>query len=222
MEWFYAKNNQQLGPVTLDVLTAMFHRGELQPTDLVWRDGMPNWIPASSTPELASAVSGPASPIGYYNPVAAGAMGGQPIYAGFWLRWVAAIIDGLLLGVVGFILNFVIRLQHPIINNPGRAPQFFFLEFFTLPALLGWVIAWLYHSLMESSPTQGSLGKMALGLIVTDMAGQRITFARASGRFWGKFLSEMTLFIGYMMAGWTERKQALHDILASCLVIRRP
>ena len=60
-----------------------------------------------------------------------------------------------------------------------------------------------------------------LGLKVTDLAGNRITFARASGRFFGKILSGMILGIGFLMAGFTARKQALHDILAGCLVLRQ-
>jgi uncharacterized RDD family membrane protein YckC len=56
---------------------------------------------------------------------------------------------------------------------------------------------------------------------VTDLNGNRISFGRATGRYFGKFISSLTLMIGYMMAGWTRRKQALHDIMAECLVLRR-
>jgi uncharacterized RDD family membrane protein YckC len=62
---------------------------------------------------------------------------------------------------------------------------------------------------------------MACGMKVTDENGNRITFARATGRYFGEYLSALTLFIGYMMAGWTERKQALHDLLAGTLVVRK-
>jgi len=84
------------------------------------------------------------------------------------------------------------------------------------------VLVWLYFAMMESSVYQATLGKMALGLQVTDRQGNRIGFARASGRFFGKIVSGMILLIGYMMAGWTERKQALHDMLADTLVVRKP
>jgi uncharacterized RDD family membrane protein YckC len=73
---------------------------------------------------------------------------------------------------------------------------------------------------MESSSRQATVGKMTLGLKVTDLAGRRISFARASGRYFAKYVSSMTLLIGYIMAGFTERKQALHDIIAGTLVIR--
>jgi uncharacterized RDD family membrane protein YckC len=75
---------------------------------------------------------------------------------------------------------------------------------------------------MESSPYQGTLGKMALGLIVTDLQGRPLSFARASGRFFGKIITGMIPFgIGYIMAGFTEKKQALHDMIAGCLVLRK-
>jgi uncharacterized RDD family membrane protein YckC len=81
------------------------------------------------------------------------------------------------------------------------------------------VVGWLYHTWMESSRYQATLGKIALGIIVTDLNGARISFARANARFFGKWISGMIMNIGYLMAAFTEKKQALHDILAGCLVI---
>lgn len=76
----------------------------------------------------------------------------------------------------------------------------------------------VYWVLMESSRWQASLGKLALGLKVVDEKGQRLTVVRALGRNLLKILSCATLMIGFMMAGWTQRKQALHDKIADCLV----
>ena len=73
---------------------------------------------------------------------------------------------------------------------------------------------------MESSAKQATVGKMALGIIVTDLDGRRIGFGRATGRYFAKILSALTLGIGFLMAGFTERKQALHDMVASCLVVK--
>jgi uncharacterized RDD family membrane protein YckC len=83
------------------------------------------------------------------------------------------------------------------------------------------VLNWLYFSLLESSGWQATLGKKALGLEVTDLAGRRISFGRATGRFFAKYISAIILMIGFLMAGFTEKKQALHDILAGTLVIRK-
>ena len=74
---------------------------------------------------------------------------------------------------------------------------------------------------MESSSLQATLGKMIFGMKVMDLNGNRISFARATGRHFAKYISSAILFVGYIMAGFTERKQALHDMLAGTLVIRR-
>ena len=95
------------------------------------------------------------------------------------------------------------------------------LEMLMMGSALGTVVEWLYHSLMESSRYQGSLGKMALGIVVTDMSGRRISFGRATARHFSKIVSGLTIYIGFMMAGWTRQKQALHDMIAGCLVIRK-
>jgi uncharacterized RDD family membrane protein YckC len=84
------------------------------------------------------------------------------------------------------------------------------------------VFTWLYFALMESSAKQATLGKAMIGVIVTDADGSRISFGRASGRYFAKFVSVITLMIGFIMAAFTKRKQALHDMMAGCLVIRRP
>jgi uncharacterized RDD family membrane protein YckC len=83
---------------------------------------------------------------------------------------------------------------------------------------LGLVAGWIYEAAMQSSSKQATLGKMIFGLQVTDLNGQRISFARATGRHFAKYVSGMILFIGYIMAGFSERKQALHDVIAGTLV----
>lgn len=83
------------------------------------------------------------------------------------------------------------------------------------------VVSWLYYALSESSPKQATLGKQALGIVVTDLNGKRISFGKATGRYFGKYLSTITLFIGYLMAAFTDKNQALHDIMAGTLVVKR-
>ena len=77
--------------------------------------------------------------------------------------------------------------------------------------------SWLYWALMESSAWQATLGKKLFGLKVTDLQGRRISFARASGRYFGKIV-----FVGFIMVAFTEKKQALHDMIAGCLVVKKP
>ena len=80
--------------------------------------------------------------------------------------------------------------------------------------------SWLYEAVMESSSYQATLGKMILGMKVSDLYGNRISFARATGRHFAKILSAMILCIGFIMVGLTERKQGLHDLIAGTLVRR--
>jgi uncharacterized RDD family membrane protein YckC len=89
-------------------------------------------------------------------------------------------------------------------------------------ATVSLAVTWLYHAWMESSEWQATVGKKALGLVVTDMAGRRVSFGRATGRHFGKIVTNVVPFlIGYIMAGFTAQKQALHDMIAGCLILRR-
>ena len=84
---------------------------------------------------------------------------------------------------------------------------------------LGLILNWIYYAVMESSSTQATLGKMALGIKVVDLEGHRISFTKATGRYFGKFISLLILFVGFIMVAFTKKKQGLHDIMAGCLVI---
>ena len=132
-------------------------------------------------------------------------MNGTSMYAGFWQRVAAALLVGLIIGAVT--APFTIGLSSGN-TYAGR--------FSTIPT----VVSWLYSALMESSAKQATLGKMALGIRVTDLDGNRIGFGRATGRFFAEILSVLTLGIGFVMAAFTERRQALHDIIAGTLVMR--
>lgn len=148
-------------------------------------------------------------------------------YAGFWLRFVALIIDLIVVGSAGWIVTIPFRasmgMHGMFFDYRATSPEelipimgaMFKIVFIRA------ILQWLYYALMESSTWQATLGKKALGLEVTDLQGHRIGFGRASGRYFGKILSFLILGIGFIMAGFTERKQALHDILAGTLVIRK-
>ncbi|MGA8036807.1 MAG: RDD family protein [Candidatus Acidiferrales bacterium] len=149
-------------------------------------------------------------------------------YAGFWLRLVAWFIDAIVLGVAGNILLLPFggwmgfNLHRIMMGQPPRPEDFFPLAGFALRAfIIKNILHWIYYALLESSNWQATVGKKALGLEVTDLAGARISFGRATGRFVGRYLSVMTLGIGFLMIGFTEKKQALHDLLAGTLVIRK-
>jgi len=143
-------------------------------------------------------------------------------YGGFWIRFLAALIDTILVQVVvvpfGALLGGVMGVAGVAARMPGEATRLVSVIVGTALGLLG---SWIYEAAMESSSLQATLGKMIFGMKVTDLNGNRISFARATGRHFAKYLSSMILFIGYIMAGFTERKQALHDMIAGTLVIRR-
>lgn len=144
-------------------------------------------------------------------------------FAGFWIRVVARIIDSLLLGfvigsttTVGFIIMSVL-----IKDLPSETAGMIAIAYSGLSALFGLVVDWLYYALCEASPMQGTIGKMATGLKVVDKHGDRLTFLRATGRFFAKFLSGLILYGGYVMVAFTEKKQGLHDIMAETFVIHK-
>jgi uncharacterized RDD family membrane protein YckC len=152
-------------------------------------------------------------------------------YAGFWLRFVAAIIDGIILAIPTCVLFFLMLAG--ALPSLMRSSDPATVVLTVLPRLLMLLLiylagSWLYWGLMESSTWQATLGKMALGLYVTDLAGNRATFARTSGRFFAgrgismiPYLGGLYFVISCIMAGCTEKKQALHDMMASCLVLRK-
>lgn len=155
---------------------------------------------------------------------------GKVKYAGFWLRFVAYLIDDILLSIIGFVISLpfigTIVFSGIALSEMEKCEE---RTFFGIAGIVGVVfllivtitaVSWLYFALMESSKQQATLGKLALGLKVTDMNGEKISFGRATGRFFGKIISGMIFMIGYILAGLTEKKQALHDMMASCLVIR--
>lgn len=132
-------------------------------------------------------------------------------YAGFWIRFVAYLIDGIILAIVTAPLGFLFG-ESPL--DPAASAAFGISDFLNL------VIGLAYFVGFEGSSKQATPGKMAFGLIVTDESGGRISYPRALGRYAAKILSTLILFIGFIMVAFTEKKQGLHDLLASTLVVK--
>ncbi len=139
---------------------------------------------------------------------------GQPAqYAGFWRRAAATLIDTIPLAIMSW-----------IVGSATHTPSMYWWDVEDASDLRGFLfgalIGWLYFALAESSRTQATLGKMIIGLYVTDDEGRRLSLKRATGRHFGKYLSGAILGIGFLMAGFTEKKQGLHDIMAKTLVLK--
>jgi uncharacterized RDD family membrane protein YckC len=124
----------------------------------------------------------------------------QGVYAGFWARFVAMIIDFLIIAVAS-----------GIVSATTLGAGFF----------ISLLAPWLYEAFMLSSEWQATVGKRAMSIAVTGGDGERITFARATGRHFAKWISAFLLGIGFIMAAFTEKKQALHDMIAETLVINK-
>ncbi len=254
MEWWYAENGQQIGPVGDDALQDLLRTGAIQASTLVWHSGLRNWIPYSqampdtggvvvAAPPIQPAIAGsmycsqcgrsfPLSDLMMFGQSAicadckpvftqrlreTGVAGRQFIYAGFWIRFLAAFIDGILLTVVTFAIYI------PLFGRLMRTPD----DVMANIGLQG--IAWLaqlavglaYEAILTTK-YGGTLGKMALSLEVVTTDGARLTYGRSIGRHFAKMLNMFTLGIGYIIAGFDDQKRGLHDHICGTRVIRKP
>ena len=128
-------------------------------------------------------------------------------HPGFWRRAIAFLIDGFVIGITSTIVCLIVSaagINGIYASNGISSVNFFF--------------GILYFALLESSSLQATLGKLMLGMTVTDMNGDRISFLKAAGRYLGMIVSFITLYIGFLMCIWTKNKQCLHDKMAGCLV----
>jgi len=149
---------------------------------------------------------------------------GQLGYAGFWTRATAYSIDYILVSVVTTVFVLVILRMLGISLIPmGLGDSSGSMSMFGQVVILEVIdiaSTGIYFAWMESSSWQATLGKRMLGIRVTDLGGRRISFARATGRYFAKLVSSLAFCIGFMMAAFTEKKQALHDIIAGTLVVK--
>lgn len=118
-------------------------------------------------------------------------------YAGFWIRFAATLIDGLILAIPSFILAWII------------------------PVFGGFLASIIYKPFFESSRLQGTPGKALLGLVIERTSGERISFKDAMVRYAMSFISSCILAIGYIMAAFTGKKQTLHDLVADTVVVKK-
>jgi uncharacterized RDD family membrane protein YckC len=153
------------------------------------------------------------------------AMDGQDVvYAGFLRRWAAFFIDSLVVGVCFYAIAMVLSVFMAVgvaglAGSDGSDAVAMGLVFGIY--VVYFLLAGLYYALMESSVNQATLGKMALGIKVTDLQGRRLSVAQAFGRWFSALLSYLILWIGFLMAAFTEQKRALHDYIAGTLVVDR-
>ncbi|MBO9829446.1 RDD family protein [Xanthomonas sp. A2111] len=204
-------------PVPAPAIAPIEAGGEVPPP----APGVP--IPdAWASPAPAAPASPYAAPSAMLDSGARVVGGGEVVQAGFWKRVAAYLIDAFLVGIVSNVIQFVVILGFMGVNRVGSQPNFtsaagiiMLLMMYLVPL----AISALYYGLFHASTKQATLGKMAVGIKVVRTDGSRITVARGIGRYFGFMLSGLTVGIGYLMAAFTERKQALHDMLCDTLVV---
>ena len=139
-------------------------------------------------------------------------------YAGFWLRFVALLIDVIVIFVGAFLVGILLYL---VINIIGiEIPAMSEEVWDAIVNITDLLVNWLYFTILESSAWQATLGKRAVGIKVTDLQGEKMSFGRSNARYWSKILSVLVLFIGFLMVAFTDKKQGLHDMIAGTLVIK--
>lgn len=236
MEIWIGRDGERHGPYKEDDVRAWLRSGQLSPQDLAWREGLADWQPLSVLyPEVSKEVPPPSADNPYAAPEApllpqVTALSLED-HAGFWKRLAAYVVDAIVLYIPQMLIEKAFggdaaktalkQASLDAIGNPDAMMAANMHYYATMwPAmLLIVVLGVLYFTVCESSAWQGTPGKLALGIRVTDLDGRRISFPRALGRYFAKFISAITLGIGFLMVGWTRRKQGLHDMIAGTLVL---
>jgi uncharacterized RDD family membrane protein YckC len=230
MQWYYAEQGQQKGPIEEDALVGLVNSGVVRDDTLVWHDGLPNWQTYGAVRRMrvsAAAVSVPVAqgpgvqgPGAAYVPHDYAAAAPDVRYAGFWIRFLAVVIDSILLNIALLVVRIplgVTMLTPTLRRDPA--------------AMMAMVGAVAVASLVSIAVTAGyeiyfisakgaTLGKMALGLKVVRTDGAPISMGLSTARYFSKWLSAIIFMIGYIMAGFDDQKRALHDRICETRVIR--
>ena len=229
--WYFVDaGHDRQGPVSDEELALAFRQGRVNRNTLVWRDGLAQWapleqhlgeLPALPPPEpTLPGMPIPALPgTGAAPPAPASDDLDTVVDAGFIRRLGAYLIDSMLLGSVFYVVFLVGMVALAVVATHRVDSEETLLIGFVVMYLVYPLMSLAYYAGMESSKLQATVGKMALGIKVVDGQGRRLGFGRAAGRWAGSLVSYLILYIGFFMAGWTRRKQALHDLMAGTFVV---
>lgn len=213
MEIYIAKSGCESGPFTEDQIQPMLRSGMLELTDKLWHKELTGWIPVHQFLKVSPPI--PNSESGVVPVVKPQNRSGE--LATFGRRLGASFIDGIVwlisTSVVSALLVNLLFGERIIYTSYTETDRIFWI--------VGLIVGWLYSSLMESSSHRASLGKMVFALVVTKKDGTMLNFWQATRRYAGKWLMPATLGISFLSCGWTEWKQALHDMIAGTIVVRK-
>ncbi len=248
MQYYVARNGQATGPFSHAQLLAQLESGEISEKDLAWHDGAPDWKPLSKVAgfehlESISKTVAPPEPQpnqpprqeqtvpkpSATNQVVAPVKQADTLTnfknhppAGFWKRAIAYVIDYMILSISSWIITVILTLVLigglAATDFNGQNSTGVMIGFIAMYVVV--FALWIgYYAAFESSKSQATPGKLVLGLVVTDLQGERISMGRGIGRNLAKILSAIPLLIGFFLAGFTARKQALHDLMGGTLVV---
>lgn len=225
-QWHYAdRGRQQQGPVDDAELARLFRGGVIDLDTPVWRPDLTQW---QALRGFAAELGLQASDSPYAPPTAevladaAVVAGGEVVYAGFWKRTAAYALDSVIAGMVSGIIGAIIggALGAGLLGSGSLAGnESNLIGVQLIGNFIGMLIGAAYFAGFHSSSSMATLGKMAVGIKVVLSNGERISFLRGVGRYFALFVSTLLLMIGFFMAGFTERKRALHDMLCDTLVV---
>lgn len=234
MEIWIGRNGERHGPYKEEEVRQWLRSGQVSRDDLAWHEGLADWQPLSALfPDEAQSTaanpySAPAAPMQNLPQTTAAAL---EDHAGFWKRVAAFILDAIILWFPQTLIEKLFggdaakeAMRQAALNAGGdfqaiHAAQMHYFSVMWPAMLLSFVVVWWYYALCESSPWQATVGKLAIGIRVTDMEGRRISLGRALIRYPAMLLSTLIVFIGFIMVAFTRRKQGLHDLIAGTLVL---
>jgi uncharacterized RDD family membrane protein YckC len=250
MNWYYGINGQQQGPVSEAEIIQLVQAGTLSATTLIWREGLPDWQPlsvalpqalsssiTSAEPPPTTEVAGIAVPMEQKDTYVQQLREGVTIssgmeYAGFWIRFVAKFIDGVvqqilfytaafLLSLVGVTLMPEIESMLPKDGTPPSEEQMAgFMSVLGVMMLIGFGFQVTYHGFMVGK-FGATLGKMAVNIKVVNPDGSSLSMGKAFGRAFAEIVTGFTCVIGYIIAAFDTHKRSLHDHIASTRVITK-
>lgn len=239
MNWYYAENTQRNGPFDQPAFDELVKSGQVTPETLVWREDLPDWKPyreviAAGPISMAEGdaacaecrrtfprsemvsyegleICANCKPV-FFQRIREGIMPATEMtYAGFWIRFLAKFIDGILLQLVGLLLNFLLTL----VLSPTENPTPFLVVNWITSMLISAGYGTYFVGSFGATP-----GKMACRLRVVRPDGAKMTYPRALGRHFAELLSSLTLGVGYIIAAFDEEKRSLHDRVCDTRVIR--
>jgi uncharacterized RDD family membrane protein YckC len=214
MNWHYVKDNTQTGPVDQAALEALFRAGTINASTLVWSPGMETWLPYSEAlPGLPPAIIGKEKLSEGVEPVTVAMR-----YAGFWIRFAAKFVDGIIMSVLVVVPMIAIMASMGMFERSSEEPSEAEI-IVQLVFQIVYVAVYGAYSIFFVGKYGATPGKMACKIKVVDETGANIVYGRATGRFFAEFLSSLLCYIGYIMVAFDEEKRALHDRICHTRVI---